>query len=143
LDYEIIASMRRYLPSSFVVPDSKKICLSHSRVNIVGRQTTNNIQPVIVRVEIMSDEDSNAYPVVQPTVGHFKSIGTRVSQSLESVSSVQRQTLGNICVATPTGDMTEALRKELKIFITLPNGISVTMTVRDSDIIGDLKALIS
>jgi len=48
-DYKIIDSMRRYLPNSFVVSVymNMYICLSHSRVNIFGRQT-KYIQPVIV-----------------------------------------------------------------------------------------------
>jgi len=39
--------------------------------------------------------------------------------------------------------MTEALRDTIEMFITLPNGITLTMIVRHSDIIGDLKVLIS
>ena len=71
-DHDIVDSMRRYLPSTFVVSDYMNLCLSNSRVNIIGRRASSNEQ--------MSDEDE-AYPIVQPTVREIPPINTRISDN--------------------------------------------------------------
>ena len=71
-DHDIVDSMRRYLPSTFVVSDQMNLCLSHSRVNIIGRSTFDN-DPV--------GYEDEAYPIVQPSVREVQPINTRISES--------------------------------------------------------------
>ena len=111
--------------------------LSHSRVNIIGRRAFDN--------DPEGNEDE-AYPIVQPAVREVPLIDTRIGESpggLVSMSLIEGQRYGQIGAATPLYETTHAMRDAFEIFITLPNCITLTLMVRNEDVIGDIKVLIA
>ena len=59
------------------------------------------------------------------------------------MSLIEGQRYGQIGAATPLYETTHAMRDAFEIFITLPNCITLTLMVRNEDVIGDIKALIA